>query len=555
MVRARRTAQVVFLVLFVVLVWQATFAEGDSASPWLRAFFDIDPLILIGTGLATHALPKVFLLGLITLFVTVLFGRVFCGWLCPLGTVHHGMTWLGQRIRRQRAHREGFEPGQRAKYYVLAGLLVMALFGGHWIGVFDPISLFYRTMATALYPGVQYSVEDASTALYKSDPAVGPLRVTAVSEPIYRTLRDKVFVRKRQAFLNGTAIFAFFIGIVLLNLYRRRFWCRYVCPLGGLLGTCSQRPVLRLEQNERCTNCGMCAKVCPAGADPEKKGHWRPTECYGCWNCVAECKRDALTFAVRSPLPRATEASLDVSKRAVLSAGVAGVGGLVLFRLTPQAQAKIYTPELIRPPGARMEREFLARCLKCGVCMKACPTSGLQPTGLEAGLEGIWTPRLVPQIGYCEYNCNACGSVCPTEAIRPLPLPEKQKVKMGLATFDTTRCLPYAYNRECMVCEEHCPLPTKAIFFFSTEVALRDGRRVTVKQPHVDPELCIGCGICENVCVFKDQPAIRVTSANETRHSKNQPIIPGGPGLPPPPAPPAGTAPAASADPYANPYK
>jgi len=198
-----------------------------------------------------------------------------------------------------------------------------------------------------------------------------------------------------------------------------------------------------------------------------------------------------------------------------------------MFRLSPQAQGISFNPELIRPPGARNERAFLQRCLKCGLCMKACPTNGLHPTGLEAGLEGIWTPMMVPRTGYCEYNCNLCGQVCPTGAIQELALDEKKKVRMGLAVFDTTRCLPYAFNRECLVCEEHCPLPKKAIYFLPAEVRQRDGSTITLKQPHVDADLCTGCCICEHVCVFKDRAAIRVTSANESRHSGNKAILTG----------------------------
>lgn len=196
------------------------------------------------------------------------------------------------------------------------------------------------------------------------------------------------------------------------------------------------------------------------------------------------------------------------------------------MRVTPQARGKRFNPLLIRPPGAREERAFLQRCTACGVCMKICPTGGLQPTLTEAGLEGLWTPRLVPRVGYCDYECSLCSQVCPTEAIAPLTIEAKQKVKIGLATFDTTRCIPYAYGRDCMVCEEHCPIPTKAIYCVETEVKDRNGNVKTIKQPRVDPDLCIGCGICENVCPFKDRPAIRVTSANESRNPGNQPIAP-----------------------------
>jgi MauM/NapG family ferredoxin protein len=187
----------------------------------------------------------------------------------------------------------------------------------------------------------------------------------------------------------------------------------------------------------------------------------------------------------------------------------------------------VYNPTLIRPPGSRAERDFLERCIQCSQCMKVCPINALHPTFLEAGLEGIWTPFMIARIGYCEYECNLCGQVCPTEAIAPLPLEEKKQVKIGLAEIDTNRCLPYAYARECIVCEEHCPIPTKAIYFVEKEVAGRGGDRRLLKQPWVDPELCTGCGICETKCPFVDRPAIRITSAGEDRHPDNQPILKG----------------------------
>jgi len=530
---ARRTMQTGCLALFLWLLWATHLTEGAAPSRWLRVFFDLDPLVTVSTWLAAHSLPAFPVLALITLVATVLLGRVFCGWVCPLGVVHNGVSWLRKHLRRAPPPRDTWVRWQRAKYYVLAALLVMALFGAQWVGVFDPIPLLYRSTATALYPGLQYAVEDGSTALYHGDPHIGPLRVTSVSEPVYRFLRGHVFVTKRPAFDGAALILLLFTGIVLLNLYRTRFWCRYVCPLGGLLGLCAQRPVMRLTNLPGCTDCGRCAVRCPAAANPDKPGDWRATECFGCWNCVGSCNQSAIAFQFKSPFPAPSRAKLDLSKRALLSAGASGVGGLILFRLSPQTQARTYNPALIRPPGAREERAFLQRCLQCGVCMKACPTSGLQPTLFEAGLEGIWTPMLVPHIGYCEYNCNLCGQVCPTQAIQPLPLEDKKKVKIGLAAFDTGRCLPYDYDRECLVCEEHCPVSPKAIYFFTKEVQTRDGKTIQVKQPRVDPELCTGCGICENVCVFKDRAAVRVTSANETRHSGNRAILPGLPGFQP----------------------
>jgi ferredoxin len=153
--------------------------------------------------------------------------------------------------------------------------------------------------------------------------------------------------------------------------------------------------------------------------------------------------------------------------------------------------------------------------------MKVCTTNGLQPALLEAGLEGLWTPVLVPRIGYCEYNCTLCGQVCPTGAIARLPREEKVRVKIGLASVDRSRCLPWAHGIPCIVCEEVCPTPTKAVWFEEVPGRNREGAEVILKRPHVDLDLCIGCGICEAQCPVLDRPAIFVTSTGESRNPDN----------------------------------
>jgi MauM/NapG family ferredoxin protein len=532
-----------FLVLFFVLLLWARHPDKGRPSPLLELFFDLDPLILLTTAIAAHAVSALLMLSLITVGLTLVFGRVFCGWICPLGTLNSIVSSFRRADNHVLVSTEQYSPWQRTKYFVLAAVLVMSLFGAQIVGLLDPFSLLYKGSATVLLPAAQYGVEEGAAAVYDANPHLGPLRATAVSEPAYHFLRDNVFVVNRKTFLSSGLILAVFAAVLLLNLYRKRFWCRYLCPLGGLLGLLSRRPLLRLKNDAaQCTNCGLCKVDCQGAAAPDKAGEWQPTECFMCLNCGAKCNWGTISFGLASPLTPATEEPLDLGKRALMTSAGVGVAGMLALRLSPQSQGKVFNPELLRPPGAGEEREFLQRCIRCGICLEACPTNGLQPAFLEAGLEGMWTPRLVPHIGYCEYECNLCGQVCPTQAIEPLALADKQKVKLGLASFDTTRCLPYAYQRECMICEEHCPLPKKAIHFVPTEVLRSDGSKVTVKQPRVDPDLCIGCGICEAKCVFRDRAAIRVRSANESRHSLNQPILPGLPGEtnPAPEAPAAG---------------
>jgi ferredoxin len=216
---------------------------------------------------------------------------------------------------------------------------------------------------------------------------------------------------------------------------------------------------------------------------------------------------------------------LDLGRRSLLLAGAAGVGTVLIARSSAQGEGHIYNPALIRPPGSVTEEEFLGKCIRCGECMKVCPTNAIQPSAGEAGMVGLWTPVLKMKMGYCEYECNLCQQVCPTHAIQLMTLEEKQKVKIGLAFFDRNRCLPYASARTCIVCEEHCPTPKKAIWFQEVQVMTPDGTLNTVKQPRVNPDLCIGCGICENRCPFTDQRGVYVTSVGEARNPKNQILL------------------------------
>jgi formate hydrogenlyase subunit 6/NADH:ubiquinone oxidoreductase subunit I len=166
--------------------------------------------------------------------------------------------------------------------------------------------------------------------------------------------------------------------------------------------------------------------------------------------------------------------------------------------------------------------------------MKVCPTSALQPALHEAGLEGLWSPVLVARMGYCEHTCTLCSQVCPTGAIRHLTptekvgsLPEKEPVRIGSAVFDKGRCLPWANDTQCIVCEEVCPTSPKAIYFKLETVTLRDGTQRTLKRPYVDLTLCTGCGICETRCPVFDLAGVRVSSVGESRSPKNRVMLGG----------------------------
>ncbi|MCH2110844.1 MAG: 4Fe-4S dicluster domain-containing protein, partial [Polyangiaceae bacterium] len=257
-------------------------------------------------------------------------------------------------------------------------------------------------------------------------------------------------------------------------------------------------------------------------------------ECHLCFNCEVSCPEDVIKFKF-FPGRRSTQTGPALERRTALAGMAAGLVAVPALRIGDWPDGA-YSPKVIRPPGSVPEREFLERCIRCAECMKVCPNNALHPAAVEAGLEGIWTPIVIPRIGYCEQSCVLCGDVCPTGAIQKIDESDRlgtngPPIVMGTAFFDRGRCLPWAMATPCTVCEEFCPTSPKAIWVEEVEVPRRIGvaqggdetavEMVKVKRPHLDPEQCIGCGACEKVCPVVDQPAVYVTSAGESRSKTN----------------------------------
>ena len=458
-VTVRRISQVFFLVVFLWFCVTATLgANWWQLRGWpINWLLDLDPLTSLATVLATGTLYATLTWSLVAIALTLFLGRFFCGFVCPLGTINQATGWLARRrlhlAGRVEANRH--RRPQNLKYYLLAFLLALAFAGSVQTGIIDPLPLLHRSLNLALSP-----LADPGGAL--SD---GP-----------------------RSYASVWLIGVLFLGVVGLNLVLPRFFCRFVCPLGALFGLLSCFSPWRIGKiTGKCGECRICEEYCEGACRPA--GRFIAGECVLCMNCLNRCPTGRITFAGKPSV--AGEAGLpNLSRRGFIVAG----SGLLLASLweVGGVGGANRDASLIRPPGALDEERFLARCIRCGQCMRICPGNIIQPALLEAGLQGLWTPAINYRMGRsgCQPNCIACGQVCPTAAIRPLSLDEKHglgefaaqgPIRLGTAFVDRGRCLPWAMDRPCLVCQELCPVSPKAIFTRTTFETIRDGQALPAK--------------------------------------------------------------------------
>jgi len=473
---------------------------------WL---IQLDPLVGLATLLSTRTVYAGLLWGLLTIVLTIILGRYFCGWICPFGSIHQFIGFLAKRKRSipEKIKINRYHAGQSIKYWILIFLLTVSVlelaidlfrlpethrlfFGILMLTVLTWLILYAmrRTPANLKKRGFVFVILVAVwlllSTLFKGYQTSAASLQIGLLDPIplvYRSMnlvilplvdRTSVSISTIPRIYDGTWLIAtIFLSAVILNLAVPRFYCRFICPTGAMLGILSRIAIWRVGKTKNeCTDCHLCEKNCEGACSPTSQ--IRINECILCMNCLNECRHDLMTYQI---VPSASGEILapDLSRRQFLASAVSGAAAIPMLRISGNLVGN-WDPALVRPPGALPEKAFLSRCIKCGQCMRICPTNVIHPAGFQGGLEGLWTPVLNFRTGTsgCQFNCIACGNLCPTAAIRPISIDERLgrnqyaeqgPIKIGTAFVDRGRCLPWAMERPCIVCQENCPVSPKAI--------------------------------------------------------------------------------------------
>jgi polyferredoxin len=486
--RTRRIAAAAFVVLLTLLFLDFT----DALHPWLGWLAKVQ---LVPAVLAVNIAVIVILVVL-----TLLFGRVYCSVVCPLGVLQDGISRLssGRKGKQRRFRYSKAIPGLR---YSLLGLFTLALIVGvpsvfTWL---DPYGAYGRMVSNLLSPLYRWGNNLLAWLAERVD-----------SYAFYST---EVWIKSWVIF--GAAVLT--LALVGILAWRNgRTYCNTICPVGTALGLLSRFSLFRPTFTEGCTRCGRCARACKSSCIDAEEMKIDQSRCVACFNCIDQCRFGAMKYKRRrSPKGKATAAPSQAEGGGVTRSAFLSIAALFTVTHALRAQQLHVDGGLaaiedkkrpnrkvpLVPPGAQGMQNMSRHCTSCQLCVSACPNEVLRPSG---NFYILMQPEMTYERGYCRPECTRCSQVCPTGAITPITPPEKTTIAIGCAVWIRENCLVHTDGVQCNACRRNCP--TGAI----TQVPNDPGNGKTLNIPVIDIELCIGCGACEYICPARPFSAIYV---------------------------------------------
>lgn len=460
--------------LFIFTLFLFLFCGPEKISIFLSSTLLPFQFVPAFIGILTN--PKIiFVIGFVSIIViTLIFGRVYCSFLCPLGTLQDIFIAFSRKIGWRKSH--AFQkPRNLLRYSLLGTVIITASLGSmSLLSLFDPYSITGRMITQFLLPFF--------LGIYNG--AVSVMKYFN----IYLFSKDTVPLIFTVLLVNG----AFFILILVLSLRYGRLYCNTLCPVGALLGLISRISFFKFTIDQTgCNACLSCAGVCKAGCIDTEKAAIDQSRCVTCFNCVSACPQSVISYR---PSARKREGDAwSPARRGVIIGSIAAAGYVLSmyhsgFRnLLRAAHASAGSP--ITPPGSVSLKHFTQSCSACHLCVSACPTKVITPSLWEYGIGGWLQPKMDYPDSFCEYECNVCGRVCPTGAILPLSVEDKKMTQIGKVDLLKDKCVVYIHHQNCGACVEVCP--TKTITFINKD---------NVLYPVVDNRYCVGCGACSKAC-------------------------------------------------------